>query len=66
MVAILCRKEQELKPDGLFVEQTYLQRFFQTSMENNIANNNITNNEIHTRTDHDTQRNSANEDCRCL
>ncbi|QIJ70030.1 RNA-dependent RNA polymerase [Gudgenby Calliphora mononega-like virus] len=36
--AILCRKEQELKPDGrLFVKQTYHQRLGQTSMESNIA-----------------------------
>nr|DBA44338.1 TPA_asm: RdRp [Diachasmavirus michiganense] len=36
--ACLCRKEQELKPNGrLFVKQPYEQRLAQTSMENNIA-----------------------------
>lgn len=38
LIAVLCRKEQELKPEGrMFVKQTYRQRLVQTSMENNVA-----------------------------
>ncbi|QPL15379.1 RNA-dependent RNA polymerase [Hymenopteran anphe-related virus OKIAV71] len=38
MMAVLCRKEQELKVLGrIFVKQTYQQRLAQTSMELNIA-----------------------------
>lgn len=37
-IAVLCRKERELKQTGrLFCEQTYKQRLLQTSCENNIA-----------------------------
>lgn len=36
--AVLCRKEQELNPNGrMFVKQTYIQRLLQTSVESNIV-----------------------------